>query len=166
MNEYETEEPEDCTNQGRKSSLEARRELFLVLCRLRREFAEKHRTHLFHSSQSTVSRIFLPWINLRFGQVWATKEVVRATMSDGFEDKYSSTRVIIDCKEIKCQMPSSLLRLNSKLFSSYKNHVTLKGLVGIAPSGTITTFISHCNRTVEVFLIAKLLREVVAEVRV
>ena len=34
-------------------------------------------------------------------------------------------------------MPSSLL-LNSELFSSYKNHVTLKGLVGIAPSGGIT----------------------------
>ena len=34
-------------------------------------------------------------------------------------------------------MPSSLL-LNSELFSSYKNHVTLKGLVGIAQSGAIT----------------------------
>ena len=34
-------------------------------------------------------------------------------------------------------MPSSP-PLNSKLFSSYKNHVTLKGLVGIAPSETMT----------------------------
>ena len=38
-------------------------------------------------------------------------------------------------------MPSSLL-LNSKLLSSYKNHVTLKGSAGIAPSGVIT-FISQ-----------------------
>lgn len=38
-------------------------------------------------------------------------------------------------------MPSSLL-LNSELFSSYKSHVTLKELVGIAPSGAIT-FISQ-----------------------
>jgi alcohol dehydrogenase YqhD (iron-dependent ADH family) len=38
-------------------------------------------------------------------------------------------------------MPSSLL-LNSELFSSYKNHVTLKALVGIVPSGAIT-FISQ-----------------------
>jgi len=37
-------------------------------------------------------------------------------------------------------MPSSLL-LNSKLFSSYKNHTTLKGLIGISPAGHIT-FIS------------------------
>ena len=62
-------------------------------------------------------------------------------MLDSFKEKYSSTRAIIDCTEIRCQMPSSLL-LNSKLFSSYKNHVTLKGLVGIAPSGAIT-FISQ-----------------------
>ena len=117
-----------------------------MLCRLRRGFAEQHLAHLFHISQSTVSRIFLSWINylyLKFGQVsiWANKGVVRATMPDSFKDRYSSTRVIIDCTEIRCQMPSSLL-LNSKLFSSYKNHVTLKGLVGIAPSGAIT-FISQ-----------------------
>ena len=62
-------------------------------------------------------------------------------MLDSFREKYSSTRAIIDCTEIRCQMPSSLL-LNSKLFSSYKNHVTLKVLVGITPSGAIT-FISQ-----------------------
>ena len=38
-------------------------------------------------------------------------------------------------------MPSGLL-LNSELFRSYKNHVTFKGLVGIALNGAIT-FISQ-----------------------
>jgi hypothetical protein len=38
-------------------------------------------------------------------------------------------------------MPGCLL-LNGELFSSYKNHTTLKGLIGIAPSGAIT-FISQ-----------------------
>ena len=140
------EEPEGCTSIGRRRSLEPREEFFLVLCRLRRGFAEKHLAHLFGISQSTVSRTFLSWINymyLKFGQVsiWPNREVIRATMPDSFKEKYSCTRVIIDCTEIRCQMPSSLL-LNSKLFSSYKNHVTLKGLVGIAPSGAIT-FISQ-----------------------
>ena len=80
---------------------------------------------------------------LKFGQVsiWLNREVIRATMPDCFKEKYSCTCVIMDCTEIRCQRPSSLL-LNSKLFSSYKNHVTLKGLVGIAPSGAIT-FISQ-----------------------
>ena len=38
-------------------------------------------------------------------------------------------------------MPSSL-QLNGELFSSYKNHTTLKGLVGISPGGAVT-FISQ-----------------------
>ena len=38
-------------------------------------------------------------------------------------------------------MPKSL-RLNSELFSSYNNHITLKGWVGILPGGAIT-FISQ-----------------------
>ena len=34
-------------------------------------------------------------------------------------------------------MPSSL-QLNGELFSTYKNHTTLKGLVGISPGGAVT----------------------------
>ena len=62
-------------------------------------------------------------------------------MPADFKNKYPSTRVIIDCTEIRCQIPKSL-RLNSKLFSSYKNRTTLKGLVGISPVVAIT-FISQ-----------------------
>ena len=39
------------------------------------------------------------------------------------------------------QMPCSL-RLNSELFSSYKNHTTLKALVGITPGGALS-FVSQ-----------------------
>ena len=76
---------------------------------------------------------------LRFGtiNIWPTRDEIDKTMPDDFKAKYPKTRVILDCTELKCQMPSSLL-LNSRLFSSYKNHTTVKGLVGIAPSGAIT----------------------------
>jgi len=76
---------------------------------------------------------------LKFGQVcfWPSKEVIQKTMPADFKEKFPSTRIVIDCTEVFCEMPSSLL-LNSELFSSYKNHVTLKGLVGISPSGAIT----------------------------
>ena len=57
-----------------------------------------------------------------------------------FKEKYPTTRAIIDCTEIRCEMPGSLL-LNGELFSSYKNHTTLKGLIAIAPNGTITFII-------------------------
>ena len=62
-------------------------------------------------------------------------------MPEQFKEKYPSTRIIIDCTEVKCQMPCSL-RLNSELFSSYKNHTTLKALVGITPGGALS-FVSQ-----------------------
>ena len=50
--------------------------------------------------------------------------------------EYGSTRVLIYCTEVRCEMPSSL-HLNGELFSPYKHHTTLKGLISITPAGTI-----------------------------
>lgn len=84
----------------------------------------------------------MTWINfmyLRLGviNIWPSREVVDTTSPENFKAKYKSTRVIIDCTEVRCQMPSSL-QLNGELFSTYKNHTTLKGLIGISPSGAVT----------------------------
>ena len=58
-------------------------------------------------------------------------------MPEAFKEKYPSTKVRIDCTEVRCQMPGSRL-LNNELFSSYKNHTTPKALAGISPKGSIT----------------------------
>ena len=62
-------------------------------------------------------------------------------MPTSFKKTYPNTRCIIDCTELFCQSPS-LLNTQSCLYSSYKSHVTYKGLVGIAPSGAIV-FVSQ-----------------------
>ena len=86
--------------------------------------------------------------------IWPTRGAVNETMPEGFKQKYSSTRVIIDCTEVRCQMPCSL-HFNGELFSNYKHHTTLKGLIGISPGGGIT-FISQlytgsiCDREIVV----------------
>ncbi|CAH3171376.1 unnamed protein product, partial [Porites lobata] len=90
----------------------------------------------------TVSRIFISWINFLYFKlgninIWPSREIVNETMPEDFKAKYPTTRVIIDCTEVRCEMPSSLL-LNSELFSSYKHHTTLKALVGISPRGFFT----------------------------
>ena len=144
--EYYEREPELGVGPGRPRTLNAKEEFFLVMCRLRQGFPERHLGHLFHISQSTVSRIVISWLNfmyLRFGQlnIWPSRKVVDDNMPQDFKGKYPNTRAIIDCTEIKCQMPSSLL-LNSELFSSYKNNTTLKGLIAISPAGHIS-FISQ-----------------------
>ena len=140
---YEVEQQTQ-NKRGRPRTMNPKEEFFMVMCRLRQAFPEKHLGFLFGVSQSTVSRILISWINfmfLRFGSIniWPTREEVDQTMPEDFKIKYPNTRVIIDCTEVKCQMPSSLL-LNSELFSSYKNHTKLKGLVGISPSGAFTFF--------------------------
>lgn len=133
---------------GRCQKLRPTEKFFFVLCRLRRGFSERHLDNLYGVAQSTVSRLFISWIKfmyLKFGQVciWPSKAVVQKTMPADFREKFPSTRVVIDCTEVFSEMPSNLL-LNSELFNSYKNHVTLKGLVGISPSGAIT-FVSQLN---------------------
>ena len=134
------------SKRGRNRTLKPLDEYFLVMCRIRQGFREEHLGHLFQTSTSTVSRIFITWINfmfLKLGQVniCPSREVIDKTMPEDFKKKYSSTRVIIDCTEVRCQMPSSL-HLNGELFSNYKHHTTLKGVIGISPGGAIT-FISQ-----------------------
>ena len=52
--------------------------------------------------------------------------------------KYKGTvRCIIDCTEIQIDRPS-LAASNSQVYSQYKSRPTLKCLVGVTPSGTIS----------------------------
>lgn len=137
---------EDTPKKGRPRLLTPKEEFFLTLCRLKQGFKEDHLGHLYGISQTTVSRIIISWLNfmyLKFSTIpmWPSRAQVDEHMPADFKEKYPSTRVIIDCTEIRCQMPKSM-RLNSELFSSYKNHTTLKSLVGISPGGALT-FVSQ-----------------------
>ena len=107
---------------GRPRVLQPREESFITLCKLRQGFAEDHLAYLYGISQATVSRIVITWVNvlyLRFKDIplWLSREMVDKYMPEQFKEKYPSTRVVIDCTEIKCQMPSSPL-LNSELYSA------------------------------------------------
>ena len=73
--------------------------------------------------------------------IWPSREQVDDTMPESFKRTYPTTRCILDCTELFCQRPASL-STQSSLYSSYKHHVTYKGLVGISPSGAIT-FVSQ-----------------------
>ena len=60
------EENVQASKKGRRRKLKPLDKFFIVLCRLRRGFSEKY------LAQSTVSQIFVPWINymyLKFGQI-------------------------------------------------------------------------------------------------
>ena len=85
---------------------------FIVMFRLRQGFTKDHLAQLLNVSASTVSRIFITWVNFmffKFGQIniWPSRKVINK-MLKSFKGRYKSTRVIIDCTEVRCQMPSSL----------------------------------------------------------
>ncbi|XP_060595512.1 uncharacterized protein LOC132749670 [Ruditapes philippinarum] len=117
-------------------------QFFMFLVKIRLGLFQQDIACRFNVSQSTVSRIIITWANFMYFQlgsipIWPSREKVNKFMPDCFKELYPSTRVILDCTEVKIQTPSAL-SLNSEFYSHYKGTTTLKGLIGISPSGCVT----------------------------
>lgn len=117
-------------------------EFFLCLVRLRLGLQVKDLAFRFNISPASVSRIFTTWINFLYLEFKAidfqpSREQVDRDMPVCFKRKYPSTRLILDATEIRTETPSSL-EMQSTTWSSYKNTNTLKGLIGITPTGYIS----------------------------
>ena len=69
--------------------------------------------------------------------IWPSPEAVERFLLSAFQEHYRSMFIIIDCSEIRCEVPSSL-PLQSQLYSSYDCNTTLKGLLGITPSRPVS----------------------------
>lgn len=122
-------------------SLQPIDEFFLFMVHLSVGLKQQDLAHRFNIHQSTVSRIITTWANFLYTilgsvRIWMSEEEVKAHLPNEFQD-YPDTQVVIDCTELRCQTPSSLL-LQSEVFSTYKSHCTFKGLIGMAPHGAIT----------------------------
>ena len=95
---------------------------------------------------STVTKIVKTWINLIYSRlgsisIFPSRDVIIRNMTQEFKEQYPTTMIIVDCTEIKIQMPSSLIRKSQK-YSNYKSANTFKGLVGVDSRGEIM-FVSH-----------------------
>ena len=106
----------------------------MVLVRLRLALLEKDLAHRFNISVTSVSRILTTWIiflnqQLRPLITFPSRIVIQRHMPSQFKAKYPDTRIIIDCTELFTETPSSL-PVQSAIYSHYKHHHTLKGLVG------------------------------------
>ena len=138
--------PNAHTGRGRRRRLSGKEQFLLTLMRLRRGFSTEHLEWLFRIDKSTVSRIFVSWVNfiyLRLSAIpiWPTREQVDQTMPQTFKDSFPKTRVIIDCTEFYCEAPTSL-ELKGNMYSDYKGRETYKALVGITPAGSVS-FVSQ-----------------------
>ncbi|XP_065645448.1 uncharacterized protein LOC136075928 [Hydra vulgaris] len=113
----------------------------MILVYFKNGFALSHIGWLFKLPKTTISRQIISWINYLYftlGRIpiWPSRKQIDLTMPECFKRSYPKTRCIIDCTELFCQIPSSL-NIQSSMYSSYKSHVTYKGLLGISPSDAI-----------------------------
>lgn len=118
----------------------------MTLMRFRLGRLQEELAYSFGISETTVSHTLKMWTSflyLRLGclPIWPEWEDVAATMPGAFRKLFPDTFTILDVTELRCDIPSQL-SLQSQLYSSYKSHTTLKGLVGIAPNGMFT-FVSQ-----------------------
>lgn len=118
-------------------------QLLLTLVKLRQNFPNKDLAYRFDISACMVSRIFLTWIQFLYKmtiplwrRTFPSKELIREHLPGCFRS-FRNVRLIIDCFEIFAQSSSDFAE-QGNMYSSYKNHTTLKCLVGISPTGAIT----------------------------
>ena len=126
---------------GRKDRFTLEEQFFLTLVRLRRGTDEQMLADIYGTTQSTVSCILQKMVNytyLRLGMIpiWPSTEDVAANLPTVFQELYPSTFLVIDCTELRCEVPSSL-PVQSQLYSTYKEHTTLKSLLAMTPDGAV-----------------------------
>ncbi|XP_046576521.1 uncharacterized protein LOC124284492 [Haliotis rubra] len=127
---------------GRPNSLSLIDQFFMLLMRLRLGLLVVDIANRFHVSRTTCARTINRWIDLMYKNLsflisWPKRDIIDATMPKGFKDIYPQTRVVIDCTEIFIEKPYSVAR-QSQMYSHYKSHITLKGLIGITPNGVVS----------------------------
>ena len=127
----------------RVTRLNREEQLFLTLLKLRRGCSDLDLASRFKVEKTTVANVFLTWLmalhhvivkNLLMHVPSRVKN--RQHLPKCFE-LFPNTRIILDATEFASANPT-LLSNHNKMFSSYKHRITVKGLVGIAPDGTVT----------------------------
>ncbi|XP_046393756.1 uncharacterized protein LOC124161479 [Ischnura elegans] len=122
-------------------------QVLITLMKIRLGLLHKDIALRFGISLSTVSRIIsrtIPLLasRLKFLIRWPSKDQIQRTLPKCFRKHYQNCRVIIDCSELFIERPLNLTT-RAQTFSSYKQHNTVKFLVGITPYGAVS-FISEC----------------------
>ena len=130
---------------GPRSSLTKFQQFLMVLVKLRLNLATQDMAYRFGVHQSSVSRNIRKWIDVMYIRLkplikWPEREELLKTMPMDFKKNFKKCVIIIDCFEVFCERPTALMA-RAQTWSNYKQHNTVKFLIGIAPQGVVS-FIS------------------------
>ena len=75
------------------------------MCRLRQGLPEEHLAHLFNVSVTTVSRVFITWLNfmyLRLGQIniWPSRTAIDKTIPEDFKKKIHPPELLLTARKL------------------------------------------------------------------
>ena len=127
---------------GPPPALSVEDRFLLTLVKLRLHSANAELSIQFDIPEKQVSNVFITWINFMYVQWeeinwWPSRELVHYLAPSGFSEKFPNTRVIIDGTECPIKKPKQPVAQQAT-FSTYKNHNTVKVLVGITPAGLVS----------------------------
>ncbi|XP_071791524.1 uncharacterized protein [Asterias amurensis] len=117
-------------------------ELFMFMCCLHAGLLLEDLADRFNINISLVHRTIVTWCNylyLFLSQlpVWLSREAMSASTPVCFKELYPNTRVIIDFTELKAETPELLNPEIGSVSKSWCGISTLRGLLGLAPSGAV-----------------------------
>ena len=130
-----------------RKSIDVPNQILLTLMKLKLNLRHQDLAIRFGLTERLVSTVIgtcLPILSacLKFLINWPDKEPCVKHLPKPFKTTYPKTRVIIDCTEIFIERPSNLTA-RAQTWSNYKHHNTMKILVGITPTGSIS-YLSTC----------------------
>lgn len=122
-----------------------RQDQFLItLMKLRQNLLYEDLSLRFNCSVGTITNIVITWVHLMHVCLYKkfmndnvpSREKNRTCLPGAFTS-FTNCRMVIDCTEVYTAVPSKLDK-QQHTYSNYKHRNTLKGLVGVAPNGTVT----------------------------
>lgn len=124
------------------SALSPTDQFLMVLMKLRLGLHHQDLAYRFNVSCGTVSKIFHDWLDVMARELqclirWPSRKEIRRKLPLQFRKSFKRVRCIIDCTEIFTQRPTSF-DTRAVTYSHYKSHNTIKFLVAVSPTGTIT----------------------------
>lgn len=125
------------------SLLLTKEQMFMLTLKRLRLNDQLHSLALEYSiSQTSASKYFHPTLFVLYTMLkglikWPERSALKNHMPSSFTSIYKNrVTVVIDCFEIFMERPSTMLA-SCNVFSHYKNHNTIKILIGISPNGSI-----------------------------
>ena len=127
---------------GPRPSLTKFQQFLMVLVKLRLNLATQDIAYRFGVHQSSVSRNIRKWMDVMYIRLkplikWPEREELLKTMPMDFKKNFKKCVIIIDCFEVFCKRPTTLIA-RTQTWSNYKQHNTVKFLIGIAPQGVVS----------------------------